>query len=487
MMQMNTNGLEQGVKPAKMLRFFEEICKIPHGSGNEQAISDYLAAFAKERGLFCVQDEALNVFIRKDATLDCADLPPILLQGHMDMVCEKNADVQHDFLTDPLDVYIEDGWMKARGTTLGGDDGIAVATMMALLDSDDISHPMLECLITTGEETRMAGADAFDYSLVTARKLINLDSEDEGVATASCAGGMDLCMTYETDRIPCPGRPMKVQIKGLAGGHSGADIHLCRGNANRLMGRLLAAVYDEYPFSLTSVSGGNKRNAIPREATAEFFTDHPDEVKTILLAEEAKLKKELSPADSGFSIRIGKGSPCDRMMTCKDSSAVINLLTLVPNGVIAMSPFVENFVRTSSNIGIVTTTDRSVRLDLMARSSSDSEMDALTLTFKRFAKLAGAELIIEDRHAGWDFDPDSKLAADFVRVYKETFGADSRPVVNAIHAGLECGIIVSALEGQCDAISIGPTLKNIHTPDEALELASCEKLWKLLLNLLAAR
>ncbi len=479
--------ITEGMEPAGMLRYFEEICKIPHGSGNEQAISDYLTAFAKERGFFCIQDEALNVFIRKEATADCADLPPILLQGHMDMVCEKNADVRHDFLTDPLDIYIEDGWMKARGTTLGGDDGVAVALMMALLDDNSISHHTLECLITTGEETRMVGADAFDYSVVTARRLINLDSEDEGIATASCAGGMDLCFTYSTDRIPCPGRPFRVQIKGLAGGHSGADIHLGRGNANRLMGRLLAAVYDRYPFSLTAIGGGNKRNAIPREAVAEFFTDYPEQVKAILLEEEAKLKKELSPADSAFCVRIGKGAPSEDMLTCKDTSAVINMLTIVPNGVIAMSPFSDNFVRTSSNIGIVTTTNESVRMDLMARSSCDSEMDALTTVFRRFAKLIGAELVIEDRHAGWDFNPESKLAADFVRVYKATFGAGSQPMVNAIHAGLECGIIVAALKGECDAISIGPTLKNIHTPDEALELASCERLWKLVLNMLTAR
>lgn len=467
-----------------MLRYFEEICKIPRGSGNERAISDYLVAFATERGLYCVRDEALNVFVRKDATPDCAHLAPILLQGHMDMVCEKNADVKHDFLTDPIEIYIEDGWMKAKGTTLGGDDGGAVAIMMALLDSDDISHPTLECLITTEEETTMKGALSFDYGMLTARRVINLDSEDEGVATASCAGMVNATYRYATDRIACPARPLRVQIKGLAGGHSGADIHLCRGNANRLMGRLLAAVYERYPFSLTSVSGGNKKNAIPREATAEFFTDHPEEVKVILLEEEARLKKELSAADSAFCIRISKGTPTEKMLTCKDTSAVINLLTLVPEGVIAMSPFVEHFVRTSSNIGIVATTEDAVELQLMARSSCDSEFDALIVNFKRFAKLVGAELELSGRLSGWDFDPRSKLAADFERIYKETFGADSRPIVNAIHAGLECGIIVAALDGNCDAISIGPTLRNIHTPDEALDLASCEKLWTLLLNML---
>lgn len=476
--------ITEGLKPGGMLRFFEDICKIPHGSGNEQAISDYLMDFARARGLSCYQDEALNVFIVKEATPDCADKPALLLQGHMDMVCEKNSDVVHDFLTDPIVPYIDGDWMRARGTTLGGDDGIAVAIIMAILDDDSISHPKLECLITTGEETRMDGADRFDYSRVTARRLINLDSEDEGVATASCAGGMDLMYTLPTDRIPCPGRPLKITVKGLAGGHSGADIHLCRGNANRIMGRLLAVLYEDTPFNLVTVSGGNKRNAIPREAFAEIYVDDPKAATAILLAEEAKLKKELSEADGGFKLLIGKGTPSDKMLTYKDSSTAINLLTLLPDGVVAMSPFVEGFVRTSSNTGVVTTTPEAVQVAVMARSSSDSEMDALTLTFKRLAKALSVDMEIEDRHAGWDFDPNSKLATDFVEVYKETFGADSIPVVNAIHAGLECGIIVSALGGKCDAISIGPTLRDIHTPDEALYIPSCEKLWNLLLNLM---
>lgn len=478
------NYITDGLHPAGMLRFFEDICRIPHGSGNEQAISDYLMAFARERGLECYQDETLNVFIVKDATPDCADKPALLLQGHMDMVCEKNSDVVHDFLTDPIVPYVDGDWMRARGTTLGGDDGIAVAIILAILDDDTISHPRLECLITTGEETRMEGAGKFDYSRVTARRLINLDSEDEGVATASCAGGMDICFTHRTDRIPCPGRPIKLTVKGLAGGHSGADIHLCRGNANRIMGRLLAVLYEDTPFNLVTVSGGNKRNAIPREAFAEIFVDDPKAATAILLAEEAKLKKELSDADAGFKLLIGKGAPADAMLTYKDSSTVINLLTLLPDGVVAMSPFVEGFVRTSSNTGVVTSAPEAVEVAVMARSSSDSEMDALTLTFKRLAKALGVQMVIEDRHAGWDFDPNSKLAADFVEVYRETFGADSTPVVNAIHAGLECGIIVSALNGECDAISIGPTLRDIHTPDEALYIPSCERLWTLLLNLM---
>ncbi len=478
------NYITEGLQPAGMLRFFEDICKIPHGSGNEQAISDYLMSFARQRGLACYQDEALNVLIVKEATPDCADKPALLLQGHMDMVCEKNSDVIHDFAKDPIVPYIDGDWMRARGTTLGGDDGIAVAIIMAILDDDSISHPKLECLITTGEETRMEGAGRFDYSRITARRLINLDSEDEGVATASCAGGMDVMYTLPTRRIACPGRPIRISVKGLAGGHSGADIHLCRGNANRIMGRLLSVLYEDTPFNVVSITGGNKRNAIPREAFADIYVDDPKAATAILLAEEAKLKKELSEADAGFKLIVGKGTPSDAMLTYKDSSTLINLLTLLPDGVVAMSPFVEGFVRTSSNTGVVTTTPDAIQVAVMARSSSDSEMDALTLVFRRFAKALQVDMEIEDRHAGWDFDPTSKLAEDFVTVYRSTFGADSAPVVNAIHAGLECGIIVSALDGACDAISIGPTLRDIHTPDEALYLPSCSKLWALLLNLM---
>lgn len=481
---MAKNYLISGYTPASLFRYFEDLCAIPHGSGNEAGVAEYLCDFAKSRGLFCIRDTANNVFIRKKASAGYEDHPAILLQGHTDMVCEKNADTVHDFERDPLDLYIEDGWLRARGTTLGGDDGIAVAMMLAILDDTTLNHPMLECLFTTGEETRMAGADEFDYSVVTARKLINLDSEAEGIVTVSCAGGTDVMLNYPVDRIAESARTLRVSVKGLAGGHSGAEIHLCRANANRVLARLLAALYEDEPFHLISISGGNKRNAIPREAQAEIAVLDEKRATRIILEEEARITAELSPADSGFRVHVGKGCVREEMFSYKDTSAVLNLLLTVPNGVIAMSPTVENFVRTSSNIGVVTTDEAGVHVGIMARSSCDSEMDATLVVLSRLAKLIGAEYVLEDRHAGWELCPDSALTRDYVETWKSLYPG-KEPVVCGIHAGLECGIIISKLEGGCDAISIGPDMRNIHTPDEALSLLSCQRTYALVVEMLA--
>lgn len=480
---MSQNYLISGYRPESLFHYFEDISRIPRGSGNESGIADYLCDFARSRGLFCLRDKENNVFMRKEASPGYADHPAVLLQGHTDMVCEKNAGTVHDFLRDPLDLYIEDGWLRARGTTLGGDDGAAVAIMLALLDDGGLAHPMLECLFTTGEETRMTGADAFDYSVVQARKLINLDSESEGVVTVSCAGSADVTLNYPADRIRESGRSLKVSVKGLAGGHSGAEIHLGRGNANRILARLLAVLYDDTPFHLISVFGGSKRNAIPREAGAEICV--PDEKKAaeILLAEEAEIRAELPDADSDFRVHVGKGSIREEMFSYKDTSAVLNLLLSVPDGVIAMSPAVKDFVRTSSNIGVVTTDAAGVHAGIMVRSSCDSEMDAALLILRRLAKLIGAGYVLEDRHAGWELCPDSALTRDYVETWKALY-PEKEPVVCGIHAGLECGIILSKLDGKCDAISIGPDMRGIHTPGEALSLASCERTYKLVAEML---
>ncbi|MGM9637373.1 MAG: beta-Ala-His dipeptidase [Eubacteriales bacterium] len=475
--------LISGYEPASLFRYFEDICKIPHGSGNEEKIADYLCDFARSRGLFFLRDDLNNVFMRKDATVGYEDHPPVLLQGHMDMVCEKNKDTVHDFEKDPLDLTIENGWLRAKGTTLGGDDGAAVAMMLAALSDESLPHPMLECLFTTGEETRMAGADGFDYSVVKSRKLINLDSEAEGVVTVSCAGGTDLALNYPVDRIKESGRTLRISVKGLAGGHSGAEIHLCRGNACRILARLLSVLYEDEPFHLISISGGNKRNAIPREAEAEISVLDEKRATEVLLAEERRISAELSPADRSFRVHVGKGCVREEMFSYKDTSAVLNLLLTVPNGVIAMSPTVENFVRTSSNIGILTTDETGVHLGIMARSSQDSELDAQLIVFRRLAKLIGAEYVLEDHHAGWELCPDSQLTRDYVEVWKALY-PEKEPIVCGIHAGLECGIILSKLDGPCDAISIGPDMQAIHTPDEALSLISCQRTYALLAEML---
>lgn len=474
-------------EPKRMFNYFEEISRIPRGSGNEKAIADYICDFASKKGLFCIRDAVDNVFVRKEASAGYENVPAVMLQGHTDMVCEKNADTVHDFEKDPLKLEVKNGWLYAKGTTLGGDDGAAVAAMLAFLEDDTLPHPTLECLFTSGEETSLIGANAFDYSVVTARRVINLDTELEGEAICSCAGSADVVLTLETDETAIPCRAIKITVKGLAGGHSGADIHLGRVSAVRTMGRLLAAVYNENPFRLVSLNGGNKPNAIPRECVAEIATNDVEGVKNTLARMEKEIKATLLPDDKRFSVRVEKGSTEGNMMTFKQTSAAINCMTLFHNGVYAFMQDGSGFVRTSASMGIVKSEQGKVEFHIMARSSNAAEMDALLLSYQNLAKAVGVDYFVGGKSSGWDFNPASALAKDFVRIYKELFGEDSDPKVNPIHAGLECGVIVSTLGEDCDALSIGPTIVDIHTPDERLDLASCDRFWKLLCAMVAAK
>ena len=463
----------KGREPAGFFRFFEEISAIPRGSGNEAAIAAYIENFASERSLYCVKDDANNVFIRKEASEGYENVPALLLQGHTDMVCEKNTGYSHDFESDPLELYEENGMFRARGTTLGADDGAAVAAMLWLLDDETVCHPVLECLFTSGEETSLYGAHLFDCSLISARRIINLDTEKEGEAIASCAGSADITLSIESDTEKNPFRSIEIIITGLSGGHSGTDINSCRASAIRLMGRLLAHLYDEVPFNLVSLSGGNKRNAIARECRAVIIPLDAEKASDSISHEAERIRKELSQRDSGFRVYVNRGKNGLECFSYRDTSAIINMMTLLPNGPVAMSPSMEGFVRTSVSVGVARCGGGKAVLDYMARSSCDSELDALILVFKRGAKAIGASFELSDRALGWDFDPESALASDYKRIYKKLFPS-SEPVVTAVHAGLECGIFVSALK-DCDAISIGPTIYDIHSPDEALDIASCER------------
>ncbi len=477
-----------GYKPEKLFNFFEEISNIPHGSGNEKAIADYIEGFAKERGLFCLRDELNNVFVRKNATPGYEDSPAVMLQGHTDMVCEQNEGTGHDFEKDPLDLYVENGWLKARGTTLGGDDGVAVAIMLNILDDNTLSHPTVECLFTTGEETGLYGATGFDYSVVTAKSLINLDSEEEGVATVSCAGGIALDFTIKCDRIPIPTftRPVSIEISGLMGGHSGAEIHLQRGNANILLGKMLSSLYDKHPFTIVTVSGGSRGNAIPRESKAVIFTDEPKEAEEFLKEYAKTVKSWLPKDDKGFRVKIGKAKgEYSTMLTYSDTFKYLTLVSLFPDGVISRMKNIPEMVETSNNLGVVRDLgDDGIFLDYHGRSSSESKMDILEITAKQIAKTLGIEIDINGRYSGWPMKDNSPLADLYIKTAPEVFGKGITPKIAAIHAGLECGIICSAVK-DLDAISIGPVLKGIHAPGEALELASFSRLWNLVVTMLS--
>lgn len=481
------NYVIKGYKPEKLFNYFEDISAIPRGSGNEKAIADFLVTFAKNRDLFCIRDEHNNVFIRKNASVGYEDLPAIMLQGHTDMVCEQNEGTGHDFETEGLDLYVENAWLKARGTTLGGDDGVAVAIMMAILDDNTLQHPTIECLFTTGEETGLYGATGFDYSVVSAKKLINLDSEEEGVCTVSCAGGLELDFILNPTRqtIPTFCRPISIEITGLCGGHSGADIVFERGNANVIMFRLLSALYEKHPFNIVTVSGGSRGNAIPREAKAVIFTDEVDDAIEYLTLLSKEVKLLLPKEDKNLRFKIGKAKGSfETMLSYVDTVKLLSLVSFMPNGVIARMKDIPEMVETSNNLGVVRDNqDNGIQFIYHPRSSFDSRMDEIETMARLVAKNLSLELKISGRYSGWPMKSDSVLAQEFLAASKKVLGDKCEPVIMAIHAGLECGIICAAVPGM-DAISIGPELKGIHAPGEALELGSMERLYKIVCELI---
>lgn len=471
------NYVINGRHPEQVFRFFEDLNAIPRGSYHEKAVSDFLVSFAKERGLEVFQDEAFNVFVRMPATAGQEQKPPILLQGHMDMVCEKNADVVHDFEKDGIDMYVDGKYLRARGTTLGGDNGIAVAVMMALMDGALSAHPELEFLITTAEEVGLDGAKAFDYSRVRARRMINLDSEDEDQITVGCAGGVRSDLSIPVKMVNFRGSALRLTVKGLAGGHSGENINSGRANANKLMGRVLASAPD---LHLVSIAGGSKDNAIPRECSAVLSVPHSAEASFLTAFVphlEEVIRAELCDADSAFSLTAERVPAPDKMCDKKSTLRVIALLVGVANGVLSMSQNIDGLVEFSRSLGVVRTEENRIRLVFSARSAIDSQLDASEKELEVLGALADAEVSHRGRYPGWQFSKQSPLRDAWISAYRQVIG--SAPRVTVIHAGLECGVISSKLP-ELDMISVGPAMKDIHSPDEALDLDSCERIWRIL-------
>lgn len=471
-----------GFEPALPLSFFEEISAIPRASGHEEKIVAYLVEFAESRKLEYKTDSANNVYIVKPATPGMEGKAPVALQGHIDMVCEKNSDCDHNFATDGIDLYIENGKLRARGTTLGADDGAAVAIMLSLLDSNEAVHPRLECVFTADEEMGMGGAKGFDFGQLTSRKMINIDSEDEGVVIVSCAGGVRSHLCYEFDRVPVKGKLLKINIIGLAGGHSGSDTDAGRQNAAKLLGTILNDLYSVSPFNLVSFDSGSKDNAIPREAEAVIATVDTDAAKERILAYEKKIRTRLCKEDKGVKIRLGKGKDLlGGMLTLRDTSRILSALILCPNGVLSMSNNVDGLVESSCNLGIAATADTKLELTVLSRSCDDNIVDEMMQRFDRLAKVTGAVAEHTDRYPGWSFTGSSSLCEDYCRIYKEMTGNEAK--VMAIHAGLECGLIKHEIP-DLDVISIGPDMSGIHTPDESMDIASFNRTYKLILELI---
>lgn len=475
----------QGYEPAAVFHFFEDISAIPRGSGNEAAISDFLVQFAKERGLFVYRDDANNVLIRKPASPGKEALPGVILQGHTDMVCEKIAGNPHDFTKDGISLFVEDGLLKAKGTTLGADDGAAVALMLYLLDDNTLSHPPLECLFTTGEEVGLLGAVAFDCTLLEGSTFINLDSEDEGVATVSSAGGMRVTLCRDIRRHDGIGYEVELEITGLTGGHSGVEIGLGRFNAITLVAGALKQLLENPYAELVHFTGGTADNAIPRECKAALLyrTASAAEDALFRLSEiKEQYKAEIAPYEKG--LRFNFACHEDREVSAirhEDSLALVNAVRLLPNGVLYRNPAHPEMILTSTNLGIVSTDRVQARLVTTPRSSVDLFQTDTLSRISQIADMAGFTLDVSAAYPGWAYKEVSPVRDLFVSTYEALF---QKPmVVEAIHAGLETGIFVSA-KPELDTISVGPTLKNVHTPDEYMDLASMERFCQLLLAVL---
>lgn len=472
-----------GLEPQAVFACFEKLCSIPHGSRNTKAISDYLVSFAAEHGIRCIQDKLNNILLFGEGTCGMENHPPVVLQGHMDMVCEKDPDCKLDMAVDGLDLTHDDTCVFARGTTLGGDDGIAVAFAMALLTDKSIPHPPLEIIITVDEEIGMLGAAAMDLSEVKGRTMINLDSEDEGIFTVSCAGGATATISLPAPRRAVYGPCIRLSVDGLRGGHSGAEIHKNRANANKVMGEFLSRIQTLMPLCLTSFSGGSKDNAIPRacQATAVAMGLHLERINETAAALQAEIREKYDEPDvlvQAFDVDALGGNG----LSTEDTAKVIALLNSVPNGVQAYSANMPDLVQTSLNLGIAKLGEQ-FTATFSVRSSVNQEKQELLSKLRSLAEFHGGNYSQMGEYPAWEYRKDSPLREVMVAAYRKLF--DKEPKVLAIHAGLECGLLGQKLPG-LDCVSIGPQMHDIHTSREKLEIASTKRTWEFLLEVLKA-
>ncbi|WP_343347171.1 aminoacyl-histidine dipeptidase [Terrisporobacter petrolearius] len=478
----------ENLQPELVFNYFAEISKVPRGSGNEQRISDYLAREGKRLGLEVVQDENLNVLIKKPATKSYENAPTVIIQGHMDMVCEKNKGKEHDFTKDPIELRVDGDYLYATDTTLGADNGIAVAMGLALLASDDIQHPALEVIFTADEEETMNGAMNIKGELFKGEYIINLDSEEEGTITVSCAGGVTAVVTIDKEykTVENEKSAYKIDIKGLLGGHSGMEIDKQRANSNVLMGRLLNHISNvcNIEFDLVSVEGGLKNNAIPREAECIILVNSNDESKLEKEINNALqvFKNEYKTSDSDVTIEFEKCDKVyDKALNDKCRENIIELINLMPRGIQTMSMDIKGLVESSTNLGVIANNEENFVFEFATRSSVKSLKDDLNNRMTLLCNKLGVKLDLMDDYPEWEYAKDSKLEKICVDTYEEVMG--KKPEIVAIHAGLECGLLLDAIKG-AQAISIGPNLFDVHTPNEHLDIPSTKRTWKYLVAIL---
>lgn len=476
-----------GLKPEAIWNHFEDICQIPHPSKHEQKMIDYVVNFAKEKNLEYEVDEVGNVVIRKPATLGMENRQGVILQGHLDMVPQANSDIKHDFTKDSIKPRIDGEWVKATGTTLGADNGIGVSTSLAVLESKDLVHGPIEALFTIDEETGMTGAFGLKPGYLKGDILMNLDSEDEGELFIGCAGGTNANATFKYNKKPAPKKhnAYKIVVKGLKGGHSGCDIHLGRGNSNKLLFRFLRQAEKSFGIRLAAVEGGNLRNAIPREAYAIVMVPK-SEVKNFeaaLKAYEITVQKEFANVEPDLKVTLEKAKAPKNVFDKSTQRNLINAIFVCPNNVIRMSVDMPGLVETSTNLAIVKSDDKkkTIEVKCLLRSSVDSSKEALEQKIESVFELAGAECTFDGQYPGWKPNPNSPILTVMQDIYEKLFG--KKPEIKAIHAGLECGLIGGVFPN-LDMISFGPTINFPHSPDEQCNIETVQKFWDYLVETL---
>ncbi|KLI35047.1 aminoacyl-histidine dipeptidase [Brachyspira hyodysenteriae] len=459
----------------EVFRWFEEISKIPRRSKHEKQISDFLVKFAKDRNLEVYQNKENNVIIKKEASKGYENIPPVIIQGHMDMVCEKTSESKHDFDKDPIELIVEGDVLRANNTTLGADDGIAVAYGLALLDSKDIEHPALEVLITSDEEDGMSGAFSVTDEHLNGKTLINLDSEVEGTFWVSSAGGINTVVEFNIEKEANNNSALKIEVTGLKGGHSGMEIDKQRANAIKILGRVLDSVKDD--INIAYIEGGSVHNAIAKSAYAVITAKDVNKVKNTIEKLYENIKFEYRTADPNIKILISNAENVKECYKKELSNNVISFMMLSPDGVLYMSKDIEGLVQTSSNNGVLKEKDNKLTFTIFIRSSVESSSNEIVSRVKTLASITNSNFIYRDGYAAWEYDPNSKVRDIAIKAYKTITGKD--PQVASVHVGLECGILKKALK-DTDVISMGPNIYNVHTPREYLSISSVDRIWRIL-------
>lgn len=471
-----------GLNPKEVFEYFEQICSIPHGSGNMEAISEFCMDFARRNGLKAVCDDARNVVIYKEATAGYENSDTVILQGHIDMVCQKTEESDIDFEKDGLDIFVDGDFVSANGTTLGADNGIAVAMIMAILASEDLPHPPIEAVFTTDEEIGMIGAGKLDTSILKGKKMINIDAEEANFVNVSCAGGSDIEITMPIERETVHGTNVTLTVRNLRGGHSGIEIDKGRVNANALMGRLLGYAKGKVNFSVIAINGGTKGNAIPFSSSAELVVSDAEGFKSVVNDYAEVVKKELCERESECTIDVTAGGEGDfDAMTAVYGDKIVNMLLTTPNGIVDMSVEIENLVETSLNLGILQTVNDTIIMRYALRSNKKSALDFLEMRMCTFASANGCSAESSGRYEPWEFKEESTLRELYVDVFGEVVGY--APKVVAIHAGLECAVFSASIDG-LDCIAVGPDMFGVHTVDEKLSVSSTERIFKILCKVL---